>query len=315
MVRTSWGKAVVAALGLLIVLASALPVAAARPGRSVGSRECKILLRIDRFADLAAGLKSFWSLVETAARGEGMAVTAAAQPTALVKTRFLAFYDTAGFDLYRRGYMLRRRAGSLADVVPPRPPRPGRGKFDLTLKFRSRDLLLDQLAVIQAAGSYDGETKVEEDVVAGPAAIRKVYSLSSKVSLKKHPGAHLRDYLPVYPGLARLGLPKEAAITPVRDVFVREDLAYPGRINLDGVTGAEATFSVWSRTTESRPFVVEFSFQYDVARPGQLNQNVYRAGEAADRLLRAIQKAGADWISTGQTKTAMIYQVEVEDPE
>lgn len=315
MIRASWWKAIVSALALLIVLGSSLPVAAARPGRSVGSRECKILLRIERFADLAAGLRSFWALVETVARGEGMAVTAAAHPTDLVRTRFVAFYDTPGFDLYRRGYMLRRRAGSLPDVVPPRPRREGRGKFDLTLKFRSRDLQLDQLAVIQAAGSYDGETKVEEDVVAGPTAIRKVYSLSCKVGLKKHPGAQLRDYLPVYPGLARLGLPKEAAVAPVRDIFVREDLAYPGRIDLDGVTGAEATFSVWSRTTESRPFVVEFSFKYDVARPGKLNQNVYRAGEVADRLLRAIQQAGADWISTGQTKTAMIYQVEVEDPE
>ncbi|NLI78253.1 MAG: hypothetical protein GX442_17690 [Candidatus Riflebacteria bacterium] len=315
MIRTSWWQLIVPGLILGLVLGVSLPAGAARPGRSVGSRECKILLRIDRFADLAAGLRSFWSLVETVARGEGMAITPAAHPTALVKTRFVAFYDTPGFDFYRRGYMLRRRAGSLPDVVPPRHPQPGRGKFDLTLKFRSRDLQLDQLAVIEAAGSCDGETKVEEDVVAGPATIRKVFSLSSKVALKKHPGAQLRDYLPVYPGLARLGLPKEAPITPVRDVFVREDLAYPGRIDLDGATGAEATFSVWSRTTESRPFVVEFSFKYDVRRPGKLNQNVYRAGEAADRLLRALQQAGTGWISTGKTKTAMIYQVEVEDPE
>ncbi len=313
----SRGRAVCATallVGALVIIAGLSRADALTLRRGpVSSRECKILLKVERFNDLAAGLQEFWGLVEAAARRAGLAVSANGPFPGPEKTRHVAFYDTPGFDLYRLGYILRRRGDTANDVTPARNADSQR--FDLTLKYRNPELQLSQMSTIQAAHSFNGETKVEEDVVAGPATIRKVYSLSSKVKLKKDPGPRLRDFFAIYPGLPRLGLDQTLAVRPVRDTLVREYTISPGRIDLDGATVADVTFSVWTIPPAKQPSVVEFSFAYDVVQGGYLNQKVYRAQEAADRLLKAIQGAGSAWIATGQTKTGLIYQIEVPNGE
>jgi hypothetical protein len=297
-------------------VAGALSPSAANPSQdasSVSSRECKILLKVERFGDLAAGLREFWSLVEAAARQEGLTVKANGPFPGREKTRYVAFYDTPGFDLYRRGFILRRRGETPEDVMPGRHN--DHLRCDATLKFRHPELQLEQLATIQPDHSLKGETKVEEDVVAGPAGIRQVFSLSSKVKLKKEPTPRLAGYIKVFPGLARLNLDETLAMQPVRGTLIREYSISPGSIDLQGLTTAETTFSVWTRPPAQRPFVVEFSFAYDLPPGGYLNHKVDRAQETANRLLKAIQRIGAAWIATGQTKTGLIYQIEVAHAE
>lgn len=275
------------------------------------SREFKMLLKMTRFTDLHAGIADFWQLLEEAGRRSGIKLVKSSGFPGTENTRFVAFYDTPKLELYRKGFTLRRRSETITGVQPGTTGQ----SFDLTLKFRHTELMLGVVPTVQPAPSCKSKSKIEEDIVVGTKSCRKVYSISSKVKLKKEPGLRLRDHLSIFPGLPRLNINLDAHVLPVRQTYIREQLYAPGNLALIGEVTAPVTFSFWRKTSQKRPFLAECSFAYQALHNGKPDSALNRADSAANRFVKALQVLAKDWIDVGQTKTGAIYQVSVENAE
>ncbi|MBI4864842.1 MAG: hypothetical protein HY815_31980 [Candidatus Riflebacteria bacterium] len=259
------------------------------------SREYKMLLRPDPFEHPRRGARELWALVKEVAGNEGVKVTDDPGGLEDPKTRYLLFLDTRPFDLFTRGFVLRRRQDEKfkddREVT-----------FELTLKFRSADpgQAFDQ--AVSPDPSCGGKTKFEEDVIAQAGSLRSVFSHSGTVELEEPWMNTLEDYARIFPPLASLSLGPQARLDRVNDVTVEERVFSPGVLDFGKGPVAGVSIAVWFKNKQDHPLLAELSYKCKFATAAEAQV------EAPRRFLTALQKKLKDRILAGQTKTGMVYK-------
>ncbi len=295
----------------LMALFLAAPVWAGppKPQRDpvLSARECKMLLKPERFADRSAGVAEIQKLVRAACDRAGLMFTGTAGQEESI--RLVSFLDTAAFSIYRQGYVLRFRQ----DAEPDRDGNVHRSskRYELTFKFRHPDPTVAIEHDTTAHSGFQSSESFEENLLVKEASIDRVYERSGKVEMKTKVGDKLSFYSTIFPGLARLGIPGSESIVRVHDIEVVEYQREIGVIELGMSARAKAVVSVWYRQGETKPLIAEFSFKTKLRSKDRLHSLINHTYRSSEALLRELQSAGKDWIAAGATKTGLIYQTNV----
>jgi hypothetical protein len=117
--------------------------------RPITSREYKLILNVDRFADRGRGARQLWAVLEFLIGKAGGAISKVQDATDERETRYL---DTPGHDLHERGLSLRVR-------------REAKKKRKVTLKLRAKDRYLAAAFDLRTEKAADPEWRFEEDIL------------------------------------------------------------------------------------------------------------------------------------------------------
>ncbi len=263
------------------------------------SKEYKLLLRVDRFCDLAAGAKAYWKGVDELGDELQIHVRGEVDDDKPSK-RIVRFLDTEGFELREtHGYVFRERIALKRDGSKKK-------RKQITLKFRSADAALAKSKdVSSVAGDEDdrGE-KFEEDIVA-PRESRFSHSGETEVKTKTE-FDEVDDIKDAFPGLASLQF-QDQEILVVNGFKAHEVKMDAGKITLSDHHKAEASFTFWyDQPADGNLLVAEFSFDYDVKR-GNSDDRIL-ATRRADELFKKLQSDLHQWRDeSAQTKTSIAY--------
>lgn len=264
----------------------------------ISSREYKLILNCDQFADREAGKQAFWKLIAfLVERQEGQAKIQNDNHEEFRETWYL---DTPSRDFQRQGYIIRVRKEKKGED----------NEFKLTLKYRSGDRYL--AASKDVASVHGGETKFEEDIV--PPFISK-FSQSTSVKLEKLPDVSTVGALErLFPGLGTLQLLPALPVGPVGDFKAQEYAHKFGKLkfpNGDNSLSVKAAFSFWylSDAVKDLPVIGEFSFNYEIEPPPtQLEEFPIRLVDQTNRFFNSLQSQ-TGWLNlNAQTKTALALE-------
>src|SRR5262245_29808820 len=149
--------------------------------RAVTSREYKLMLNVDRFADREQGTRQLWAVVEFLVGKAGGVVS---EQQDAEETRETLYLDTPGNDLRQRGLALRVRRE--------------KKKRKVTLKLREADRYLAAAFDLRTTAD-DAEWKFEEDILPPFAG---AYAHSVSFETKQDPSvATVADLVALFPGL------------------------------------------------------------------------------------------------------------------
>jgi hypothetical protein len=270
--------------------------------QKVVSREYKVMLRPNRFSGeknaLLQASEAFWQDCSQCTAQIVVKATGAFKKGD--DDRYIAFYDTAGHDLYKAKYILRQRW----DVGDEK--RNDVGTKEVTLKFRHQDRYIAQDRVMQVSTAHRARTKFEEDI---KIPFVSVYSFSTTARRCQGVINDLRDIGRLFPDIQhRLGpVPK----TPVRIVngFTAREVVLTGaafQIARTPKVEAQCALIVWydDHGERNKPVVVEFSYRYGNKDEIYQGARIRRAFEIFERLQTKLSK----WVDSSlPTKTAFVY--------
>ena len=266
------------------------------------SREYKLTLFEGRFAGnektCLPSVGAFWADMTKLLTDEGVAVTGRLNQADPEKQRDIRFLDTDDKALYRKAdfvYRLRREIGV-------------RGDWQATLKFRHGDRLLAGAQAFRAVRR--DKVKFEEDVklVSAKDAPRfwALFSRSAEASVADDKAlVTVGDCLDRYEKLPKKSLPsRDAAVSIVAGLKIREHVYEGGYLELDDDTDAECALILWWKADEPEaPVAAEFSFRFDLDKDGEAETKAVRGAWAVMTTL-----ATSPWINPeGRTKTAFVY--------
>jgi len=257
------------------------------------SRECKMLLLPEKFADMKPALKDFWHIVEKVGSAQGLKIKKIDGSDREYTKREVSYLDTEKFDLYKNSYILRRRVED--------------GDIDITLKFRNPDVIVSSKADVCPRPKCSGKTVMEEDVVVKGEIFEHMFSKSGKTILSSDPEATIGSYSAVYPGIMRLGLPEKTQLRVVNGVKIKEIGVEYGNICLTKNITAKASFAIWYVEGEDAVFAAEFSYKYKY-KDSPSKRELTLAHEVSDEFFRKLRDGAKLWIATGLTKTGMVYK-------
>lgn len=261
----------------------------------LSSKEYKMLLNPEFFKNPEEGMIKFWDIAKEAADKTGLEITGK-DSFELKDPRYIAYLDTPDFRLKELGYILRRRQDKKIKEK-------GKKEYELVLKYRSNDMETAASKDVSPAEEFKGESKFEQDIVAGKESIKNVYSKSSKVILESKTDDELEEYGEIFPCLTELGIDPEEEISFVNDRKMEEYKMQLGEIDLGNGVAAESSIAVWykqGKSDEKEPVIAEFSFNY------KISENNGPSAEA-DKFIKSLQKEADRWINEGSTKTEIIY--------
>lgn len=257
------------------------------------SRECKMLLLPEKFADMKAAIKDFWYIVEKAGSDQGIKIKKIDGSDREYTQREVTFLDTKKFDLYKNSYILRRRVED--------------GDIDMTLKFRNPDIAVSSKADVSPGPENHGKTAMDEDVVVKEKIFERIFSKSGKTTIKSDPEATVGAYAAVYPGISSLGIPEKTALYTVNGVKINETNVEYGKIHLTKNINATASFAIWQIEGNDEVFVAEFSYKYKY-EDSPSEEELILAHHVSDKFLGKLREGAKSWIAIGLTKTGMVYK-------
>jgi hypothetical protein len=314
-------------IALCLTAALAESADARAEGLKLDSREYKLMLEPAKFQGkpLKKAVDEFWEkhlveIIEKRLDRRSNGKPRHKDSFKLDEERHVVFRDTAKFRdikacvLKSNGYVLRERV-KLKDGQP--------GGREITLKFRTPDLLLAATAPFEGAGGK-ADKKFEEDLTpqierrggvpafAQPPASRSLFSASVKHKKVKPETsvASLKDVMKLYPGveasLRRAGMGEGAAAAPLASGEKYHEIVFSkARVDLGENTDAEFDLTFWYRPGQAAaqpPVIAEVSFKYDMDG-GKVAEPVARRAAV---LFRAMQEMLGGWTSAAhQTKTSM----------
>lgn len=267
----------------------------------VESREYKLLVDHEPFADASAAVKAVWDEIEEAAKTLPMIRTKGQFDE--METRRIVFLDTPDHTLRGNGLVLRQRA--VDDAV------------EFTLKCRSEDRYFAAGTDVGAAAGLKGEPKLEEDI-APPFLCRFSHSMTipvngdRKTALRNTPKT-LREATAIFPVLGTLrvdGRPcaDETALEVVNNITVNESVWKGGKFVFaqnedEKAEKAAVALIVWTRAKADRPAVAELSFRIkDVEE--RFSRELADRARSVYRLLQRLDCSRPE----GMTKTEYIYR-------
>jgi hypothetical protein len=260
--------------------------------RPVTSREYKLMLNVDRFADRERGTRQLWAVVEFLVDKAGGVVTEQQDDEEARETLYL---DTPGHDLRQRGLALRVRREK------------EKKKRKVTLKLREADRYLAAAYDLRTTAG-DPEWKFEEDVLP-PFASAFAHSVSFETK-KDLDLATIADLVALFPGLGALALPATTSVVTVNGFTAQEIARKLGKVRFGDNPVVKAMVSFWylASAPGDYPLVVEFSFDYDAPGPTDaLEQFSPQVVRGANDLFASLQRQSG-WLDlAGTTKTAAAY--------
>lgn len=265
----------------------------ARTNRPLTSREYKLMLNPDRFANRGGGIAAFHDLLEFLFERLGVEEV---KRKDVNKDRRTWYVDTDGHALRHAGFVLRVRK-QIGEKEP----------FKVTMKHRGSDRYI---AAAHRIDSKRGETKFEEDIL--PPFISR-FSYSRSLCYKKAPSfRNLGEVRKVFAGLPKLEAPNRRRLERVND-FKATEIAYDlCTFKPAGGAKVKAGLGFWylPEVQTGPPLVGEFAMSYEARKNGgknELEQFAPETVETCGKLFRAIQQQ-ANWFSLGlTTKTAFAY--------
>ena len=277
------------------------------PLHEVQFLECKIILKADRFTS-AKSFRAYGKLVERAAKENDIECTdkaAAPRP----ELREVLFFDTAGFNLYNNGFILRRRI-QYKDGFPAGDP-------EVVCKFRHPEI--QRAAEIdvrpQIAGKYVVKFKAEalplKDQVGG---YRLLFSHNAQFGLSQVPEGDrtsMQTLKRIFPCMASALKTEADRVELVNQTIVEEVLQDLGTLDFGAGMAAKFNVAIWRERGMHRPLVGEFAFQVKFQHRDELRE---KALERAKRFFIDLQQIGRDWLSLGTTKTGIVYQLKGNPP-
>ncbi len=260
--------------------------------RAVTSREYKLMLNVDRFADRERGTRQLWAVVEFLVDKAGGVV---AEQQDEEETRETFYLDTPGSDLRQRGLALRVRREK------------DKKKRKVTLKLREADRYLAAAFDLRTTAG-EPEWKFEQDILP-PFAGAFAHSVSFET--KQDPDlATVADLVALFPGLQSLALPAATAVATVNGFTAQEVARKLGKLRFGDAPVVKAMASFWylAGAPGDYPLVAEFSFDYDApGPPDALEQFPPLVVRGANDLFASLQRQPG-WLDlSGTTKTAAAY--------
>jgi len=268
----------------------------------IDSREYKLLIHHEPFADPEAAVAAAWEEIAEAVETLPMARTKGQLDER--ESRSVTFLDTPGHTLRRHGLLLRYRAGD--------------GAVEYTLKCRSEDRYFAAETDVGATDGLGGDEKLEEDI-APPFVCRTSRSCTvvaaddSEARVGAMP-ASLGDAAAMFPILQELRLdgrpcPLETTLAPVNGITVTERVWKGGKVVFDAVNvegdaeKAGLALILWSRGESGRPAIAELSFRIKQAE-SRFGRDLAEAARSFYELLQRLDCARL----RGMTKTEYVYR-------
>ena len=277
--------------------------------KTVTSREYKLMLRADHFRKRERGTEAFWKLVEFLIR-ERQDNESRRQPDD-ERHRRTWYLDTPGAELRSRGYALRVR-----EKLDEEGQSDG---FKVTLKFRSADRYVAAGKDMRCKEKVKkDDDKFEEDILP-PFSSKFARSVAFRTT--ELPALEdMEQVVDLYPGLAKLEIPRQTLVRPVNGFkaqeiahrigqlrFVRMPVAKGGEP--DDVVKCCLTFWYLLGHEDEWPLATEFSFDYDLPKQerkqtDQLEHFFPALVAGTNVFFRSLQKQ-VGWLDrSGSTKTA-----------
>lgn len=285
----------------------------------VTSREYKLMLKMERFADMENGLKEFWNLalfiLKDRLKGEIIeeqyfnAKEKEEKRQKNKKERQTWYLDTEDFNLKSQGYILRVRKEE--------------GKYKVSIKYRGDDRYFSACQPFPEKGtiSEKAEFKFEEDILP---FLKNKYSKSISITAKKLDPelTKIGDLWEWFPFLDQgfekdlkfkiMDLPKDMPLKIVNSFTAYEVVYWLGIVKF-GKEEVKCCASFWYLEKDfGSPVVGEFSFDYDMDEKSIENNALesYSASTIvkANAFFEILQKQKGRIDSTGTTKTNFAYQ-------
>jgi hypothetical protein len=275
--------------------------------RPITSREYKLALNVDRFADRIEGAKRFWKLLAFLASQAGFVVHCEQDEEMQRETWYL---DTPGFELQRHGFSLRVRSEQGAEP-----------SYKITLKHRNADRYISASQDVSCPKAKKKDFKFEEDIL--PPFISK-FSHSASLEVSKLPPLDtVPDAAQLFPDLAALGIPPATSLVKANDFTAHEVVRWIGQLAVEPsapVAGSappdlivKACLNFWyliGKEDDELPLIAEFSFDYDAnaGDGGELEQFPRQLVRAASRLYLELQDHTGWVLASSTTKTAFALE-------
>ena len=267
----------------------------------VESREYKLLVNHEPFANPSAAVKAVWDEIDEGAKTLPMVRTKGKLDEK--ETRSIIFLDTPDHTLRRNGLVLRQRAVDEA--------------VEYTLKCRSENRYFAAGTDVGAADRLKGDPKLEEDI-APPFRCRFSHSTTitvagdRKTTLQKTPKT-LGEATAFFPVLSTLradgrSCDPETTLEAVNSITVYESIWKGGKIifepnDEEKSENATVALILWTRGKAGRPAVAELSFRIKDSEE-HFSRDL---AEAARSVYNLLQRLGCSR-SEGMTKTEYIYR-------
>ena len=250
----------------------------------ITSREYKLILNNDRFADREQGCRAFWQLVEYLVQEYDGTIDEKQNEVDDEEQRQTWYIDTPELALQQSKFALRVRKEE--------------DSYKTTLKYRSGDRYLSASQAVETPG---GKTKFEEDIT--PAFVSQ-FSKSAAVKSTSQPKFEtIKDIVQMFPMLQQLNLTETMPVKTVNRFVADEVFRKAGRIkfvNQNPVVKAAFSFWYMSGGAGLYPIIGEFSFSYEA----DTEDFPVAVVEAANNFFAALQKQ-SDWFDRNNiTKTA-----------
>lgn len=242
----------------VLALASFAPVAAESTMVGLGSRELKLLVQTDVFADRAAGYAQCWGIIKDLAAEMGVGVAEVDDPFA-EGARKVIYLDTASEQLAEEGLSIRLRI-KLKDGKLDK-------KVDMNVKYRARGVDAVPSDAVTPVEGIKSSVKYEEDVAGyvGGVVGQNAGTASLGVTIKgvaeaELAGNTLAAYAAYYPSLTRIGIPLDTQLAIVGGVGVLEYTITPGELDFGQGMSTEVDMSVWYNFDTGQIIIAEVSY-------------------------------------------------------
>jgi hypothetical protein len=269
----------------------------ATPAVQVTHREFKLLLKPERFPTRRALLEFNERLEEMAKK-----LKVRYEPFDPIDSqlRIVQFYDTANQTLRKNRLIFRirqLREGGWPD-----------DSWEVTFKARHADRAKAEDFDSNSTFPKQQKKKFKEELLRGdsPGSIASIYSNNCILeSPQLNVELPLSKMAEAFPHMKSLELDLDQTMTIVNGAKVFEIEAKLGNFFFGHHTTATATLAVWARPVPDRfePLVAEFGWSYHPVDDAKGKE----ADGVADEFFKNVQLQLEDWLTTGTTKTALIY--------
>ncbi|HVR45433.1 MAG TPA: hypothetical protein VMT95_02140 [Candidatus Binatia bacterium] len=260
-------------------------------------REFKLLLKAERFPTRQSLLAFNKLLEEIAAK---LHVRYEPFDPIDAQLRIVQFYDTSDQTLRKNRLIFRIR--QLRQALWPDE------SWEVTFKSRHGDRKKVEGFDSTSTFPTQEKKKFKEEILRGdePGSIASIYSNNCILeSPQLDVEIPLHKLAEAFPHLKTLNINFDQTMKIVNDAKVFEIQANLGNFFFGHHTTATATLAVWARPVPDKfdPLIAEFGWSYHPVD----DEKGKEADKVADQFFKDIQLPLAEWITTGTTKTALIY--------
>jgi hypothetical protein len=271
--------------------------------------QVKLILHGERFTS-ARTLRDFDRVVAAAAAASGVDFDPDGCERVAPQLREVLFLDTPDFRLYRNAFILRRRLRYEDGFLVGDP--------EIVFKYRHADL--QRAAEVDVRPRIAGDYRVKFKAEALPlrqrlGGVRMLYSHNVQFPLsavKQVDRRSMATVVEVLPALRQLQTGRTGRLELVNNAAVEEILLPVGRFDFGKHVRAKASVALWRTRGDLQQLVGEFSFQLRFRHRREIPEKVLGRCE---RFYLELQRAAADWIALGTTKTGTVYALHGHVPE